>query len=141
MSEAFTVDWKAMSEASGGFPPASFDFVREGLQHTVGRIHGATGSALVDDGGGDDFDDAGDESRHVSGADLCLGLRELALRRYGLLARTVLHRWNIRETADFGRIVFAMIEAGLLRKTEEDSFDDFVGVFDFDEAFDPAETA
>ncbi|MEM6930765.1 MAG: Minf_1886 family protein, partial [Myxococcota bacterium] len=76
---------------------------------------------------------------HVSGADLCLGLRELAIDRYGRLAKTVLHRWRVRETADFGRIVFAMIDAGLLSKTDEDSFDDFVNVYDFEEAFHDAD--
>lgn len=133
MSEAFTIDWRAMSEASGGFPPAAFDFVREGLKHTVESVHGHfTPGVPMDDAG---LVDKGDESQHVSGADLCLGLKDLAERRYGMLAKTVLHRWNVRETADFGRIVFAMIDAGLLRKTDEDSFDDFVGVYDFDEAF------
>lgn len=131
MSQMPTINWKALSEASGGFPPAAFDFVREGLQHTVEHVHGEMDI--------NEFDPE-DESRHVGGADLCLGLRDLAIRRYGMLAKTVLGRWNVRETADFGRIVFAMIEAGLLRKTEQDAFDDFVGVFDFDEAFAPAET-
>lgn len=131
MGQTPTINWKLLSESAGGFSPAAFDFVREGLQHTVERVHGEMDLS--------DFD-PDDETRHVAGADLCLGLRDLAIRRYGMLAKTVLGRWNIRETADFGRIVFAMIDAGLLRKTEDDSFDDFVGVFDFDEAFAPAET-
>jgi uncharacterized repeat protein (TIGR04138 family) len=34
-----------------------------------------------------------------------------------------------------------MIEAGLLRRSEEDTLDDFRAVYDFDEAFALAETA
>ena len=56
-------------------------------------------------------------------------------RRYGPLARTVLDRWNVRCTADFGKVVFALIDVGVLRKTEDDSFEDFVDVYAFDEAF------
>ncbi len=73
---------------------------------------------------------------HVSGQELCHGCRLLAVDRFGYMARVVLESWNIRRTDDFGRLVYAMIEAGLLRKTEQDSLQDFGGVFDFDEAFD-----
>lgn len=108
---------------AGGFPPEAFQFVRDGLAHTVRMTHG------------DGAAEPGDESRHVNGQQLCLGLKDYAVRRYGLLARTVLSRWGIQRTDDFGRIVFAMIEAGLMRKTAEDTLEDFCGVFEFDEAF------
>jgi uncharacterized repeat protein (TIGR04138 family) len=75
----------------------------------------------------------------VTGPQLCLGLRDFAIQKYGMLARTVLERWGIRKTDDFGRIVFAMIEAGLMRKSDEDSESDFQGVFDFDEGFSTAD--
>lgn len=121
------INWKTIQEHTGKkFPPESFQFVQEGLSHTVSAMHsgGATSS------------DPTDESNHVDGQQLCLGLRDYAIERYGKLARTVLRRWGITQTADFGRIVFAMIEVGLMRKTDEDSYDDFVDVYDFDEAFD-----
>jgi len=79
--------------------------------------------------------DSEDESRHVNGQQLCLGLRDYAVRRYGLLARTVLRNWNIHTTEDLGKLVFSMIEAQLMRKTDEDRLEHFQGVFDFDEAF------
>jgi uncharacterized repeat protein (TIGR04138 family) len=53
----------------------------------------------------------------------------------------VLERWGIHKTDDFGRIVFAMIDANLMRKSDEDAFEDFQRVFEFDEAFTPAEVA
>lgn len=71
----------------------------------------------------------------MTGQELCIGLRDYAVDCFGVLALTVLEQWGIRRTEDFGRIVFAMIDAGFLRKTAEDSLEDFVGVFEFDEAF------
>lgn len=128
MAGNFKLDWKKMIERSGGFPPEAFQFVREGLAHTMKSLHGELS------------EDPSDERRHVSGQQLCLGLRDYAIERYGLLARTVLMHWGIRRTDDFGKIVFAMIEAGVMRKTEEDSIEDFRGVFDFAEAFETLPT-
>ncbi|MDA0328475.1 MAG: hypothetical protein O2958_05650 [Gemmatimonadetes bacterium] len=76
-----------------------------------------------------------DEPRHISGRELTEGVRELALGQYGPLARTVLEHWGIHETEDVGRIVFAMVEQGILIKQEGDQPEDFVDVFDFEEAF------
>lgn len=75
------------------------------------------------------------ERRHVSGCELAEGCRELALRLYGPLAKTVLEHWNIRATRDFGEIVFNLLEVGILSKDEADSRRDFENVFDFDEVF------
>lgn len=79
--------------------------------------------------------DTEDESRHVSGQQLCVGLRDFAIVQFGALARTVLERWGVRKTEDFGKIVFAMIDAGLMRKTDEDTLEDFRDVYEFEEAF------
>ena len=75
--------------------------------------------------------------RHVSGAELCEALRELAIRRWGLMAKTVLNSWHIQSTLDFGKIVYAMIENQMMQKTNEDSLGDFREIFDFAEAFSP----
>lgn len=75
------------------------------------------------------------DSRHVTGQQLCLGLRDYAIKRYGMMAPAVLRTWNLRRTEDFGRIVFAMIEHGLMSKTADDTLEDFRSVYDFDEAF------
>jgi len=73
---------------------------------------------------------------HVSGRELCMGLCEYALQQFGRLARTVLESWGVRTCEDIGEIVFNMVDAGLLRKTEEDSRRDFAGVLDLREALD-----
>src|SRR5689334_22870804 len=89
----------------GVYPLEAYKFVESGLGYTVQKIHG-------------DVTDP-KRSRHVSGQQLCQGLREFALMQWGLLARTVLSQWNITSTADFGRIVFAMIDGGRMQKTDE----------------------
>ena len=74
--------------------------------------------------------------RHVSGQELLDGIREYGLQQFGLMTRTVFEHWGIRKTEDFGEIVFNMIEAGLMGKTNQDSRDDFKNVYNFQEAFD-----
>jgi uncharacterized repeat protein (TIGR04138 family) len=109
-------------ESIGVYPIEAFEFVQRGLSHTVVAIHGKRRDP--------------DVSMHVSGQQLCEGLRDFALSQWGLLARAVLAKWNITSTWDFGRIVFAMVENGLLQKTEDDTIDEFRNVFDFKTAFD-----
>jgi len=75
------------------------------------------------------------EARHVNGRELSEGCRRRALELYGPMARTVLEYWGINSTEDFGEIVFNLIEAKQLTKTEQDSKEDFKNVFDFMEAF------
>lgn len=120
MNEPVKVDIRTLREKAGPFPPQAFQFIRDGLAHAVRMVHGENPAG---------------PDRHVSGRQLCLALRDFAVRRYGMLARTVLEHWGIRRTDDFGRIVYGMIAAGLLRASEQDSIEDFRGVYDFDEAF------
>ncbi len=77
------------------------------------------------------------EPRHISGRELAEGVRDLAVDRFGPMARTVLEHWGIRATVDVGAIVFGLVECGVLIKQEEDEIDAFVDVYDFDEAFEP----
>lgn len=73
--------------------------------------------------------------RHVSGAEVADAVRDLALERFGPLARTVLEHWGIHSTSDMGEIVFALVDYGILIKQPEDSREDFEGLFTFEEAF------
>ena len=116
------------------YPLDAFAFVQRGLDFTVRREHGEPDPAveLVED-------DA--PSRHVSGRMLCEGLRDYALQQYGLLAGTVLRRWRITRCEDFGHIVFAMVDSGMMHKTDEDSIQDFTDVFSFREAFGSTDVA
>ncbi len=115
------LDWNAIL-ARVPYPLEAFAFVREGLGYAVRRIH-------------EDPEALRDDERHITGQQLCMGLRDFAIARYGLLAPTVLEHWHVRRTYDFGRIVFTMIDAGLMSKTQSDTIEDFQAVYDFDEAF------
>ena len=146
------------------YPKDAFEFVRNGLPYAVRREHGEPTPELIGLEGwlaeqDIDYDEltelyeqgdlptpvqelleylGGPETvnRHVSGQELCWGLRDLAVKRWGMLAKTVLRRWKVKRTEDFGKIVFALIDDGQLRKQPGDTLDDFKNVYDFDEAFD-----
>ena len=76
------------------------------------------------------------ERRHITGKELAEACRDLAMQRYGVLARMVLEHWGVTSTADFGNIVFTLVDLGLLLSQATDTRDDFAGVFDFQDAFD-----
>jgi uncharacterized repeat protein (TIGR04138 family) len=78
--------------------------------------------------------EAVEPQHHVSGQELVEGIRVLALREFGFMARTVMHRWGIDRTDDFGEIVFNLVEAELMSKTSHDNRADFRGVYNLDEA-------
>ncbi|MCH7790895.1 MAG: hypothetical protein IID31_01255 [Planctomycetes bacterium] len=115
------------------YPQEAFAFVQQGLAHTVKLFQRVEEAEIIETG-----ESSGEH--HVNGRQLCEGLRDLALNRYGLLARTVLSRWGVHATDDFGRIVFAMIDAGLMRKSDEDRLEDFASVYEFDKAFPKADS-
>ncbi len=124
-----TPDWTAIRARAAQLPENAFDFVREGLSYSVRAVHGEAAS--------------GDESRsrHITGQQLCHGLRKFALDRYGQLAGTVMRRWGLRGTEDFGVIVYALIDREEMRASDRDRFEDFIEVYDFEEAFAPAGVA
>ena len=96
------------------YKPEAYVFVHDALGHTWSRL---------------------DQRRHITGRELLDGIKDLALKRYGPMARAVLNSWGIRTTDDFGAIVFNLVDAGVLSKTEEDHIEDFHAVYDFEEAF------
>ncbi len=104
------------------FPLLAYDFVRD----------------AVDLGLRTDFRLRRDPSgppRHISGAQLLLAFRELALQRFGKRARAALADWGILRTEDIGAIIFELVDARLLGKTENDKPEDFTNGYDFREAF------
>jgi uncharacterized repeat protein (TIGR04138 family) len=93
----------------------AYRFLQEGLDYTVQR-RGKKG--------------------HVSGKELLEGLRDMARERFGLMARTVLNQWGIKGTADFGEIVFNLVDEQVMSKQDSDTREDFANVYDFEEVFD-----
>ena len=73
--------------------------------------------------------------RHLCAAELLEGIRSYALQELGPMTLTVFDHWGIRQTRDFGEIVFNLVECGALGKTEEDKKEDFDNGYDFQETF------
>jgi uncharacterized repeat protein (TIGR04138 family) len=148
--------------AVGRYPEEAYHFVREGLSFAVEHVHGpptpellrvskylvdhdidlAELSELLEEGNIDPhlaqaIEAAGGVEkldRHVSGQELCWALRDLALKRWGLMAEAVLRGWGIKETLDFGRIVFAMIDHDFMQRRPDDRLEDFDRIYSFREA-------
>jgi len=74
---------------------------------------------------------------HVTGRELLESVCDLARREFGLMAPVVFDLWSVRTTDDVGEIVFALIAAGILFKTDADRKEDFHDVF----ALEPALTS
>lgn len=73
--------------------------------------------------------------RHVSGAELAWACRDFAREQFGLLAPHVLGHWGVTRTEDIGRIVFTLVDVGLLITQPGDQESDFEAVYRFDDAF------
>ncbi len=122
----------------GRYPVEAYAFLlNEGWPHALHQVYGedvklVLGSAASVPGGAKPL-------RHVSGKQICLALRDLAIEKWGMLAETVLNHWNIRETIDFGNMVYLLIHHHVMHKTEEDSLEDFRNAYDFHQAFGPSE--
>ena len=52
------------------------------------------------------------ERRHITGRELAEACRDLALDRYGVMARLVLDHWGVRSTSDIGDVVFTLVGHG-----------------------------
>lgn len=104
-----------LEELAAGRPYESeaYEFVMRALDFSIRRLPGP---------------------RHLSGAELLEGVRDFALQEFGPLARYVLAEWGVTGSRDIGTMVFDLVEAGVLLKTEEDRIEDFEEGFDFEEA-------
>lgn len=106
----------------------AYEFLFEALNHTQKRLGRVPREEPTEVG----------PQHHVTGQELCEGIIDLALREFGLMARTVFRLWGIQRTDDFGEIVFNLVESNLMSKTNEDERQDFHDVFDLDKALDQA---
>ena len=105
----------------GRYDAKALHFVYEGLGQTIQKIREHVETP---------------EDRHITGEELANGLGLLAICKWGKLARLVLNEWGIRNTRDFGEIVYLMIENKWMRSQEADRIEDFDNVFDFKTMFD-----
>ncbi|MBK9973237.1 MAG: hypothetical protein IPP14_00415 [Planctomycetes bacterium] len=97
------------------FAPAAYRFVMyEGIEYTTREYLQLTEATR----------------RHLTGQEVCEGLRRLALSQFGFMAFEVWQSWGIRTTADWGRVVFNLCDHKLLQRTEQDTLEDFENVYD-----------
>jgi len=109
-----------IAREDGRFRVAGISFVYEGLSYTVKKL-----SEQQDP----------PEPQHVSGGDLARGLKDLAMEKWGRMAKIVLNRWGIKTTRDFGEIVYLMIANQWMNAQPNDSIDDFNDIYDFKTVF------
>jgi uncharacterized repeat protein (TIGR04138 family) len=111
--------------ALAGVARDAFHFIQEGLERASFKAHGKLPGGVR----------RPEQTRHISGQQLCEGLRELAIERWGPIAPAVLSSWGIHCTLDFGKIVFALIDAKVFQKQPQDRLEDFANVYDFRRTF------
>jgi uncharacterized repeat protein (TIGR04138 family) len=104
----------------GRYAPEAFQFLFDSLDFAVKQAGRAKAEG---------------PERHVSGQELLSGMRAFAIELFGPLAGQVWRAWGIRDTLDWGRIVFLLVDEGLLNRQETDTIEDFRQGFDFDETF------
>jgi len=114
MSAERTESILEITRRDGRYSPQAYYFIFDALDYTIQRMR---------------------KMRHVTGKELLEGVRAYATDTFGFLARTVLAEWGITKTDDFGEIVFNLVDAGLLSRTEKDTRADFQNVYDFEETF------
>ena len=109
----------------GRYSPEAFRFLFESLDHAV-RIAGK--------------DAAEGTERHVTGQEVLAGMRAYASETFGPLAAHVWRSWGVNEAMDWGRIVFLLVDEGMLKRQDDDDVEDFRDGFDFDQAFETSYT-
>lgn len=107
------------------YAPAAYEFVDAALRFTQKKF----GKHVVA------RNEPPPDDAHISGQQLLEGIRDLALREFGMLTPLVFRHWGIQCTEDFGRIVWEQIEQGRMRKTDRDQFTDFSAGYDFEDVF------
>lgn len=111
---------RRLALTDGRYAPEAFRFLLDGLEEAIE----ATGRAEKE---GTD--------RHVTGREVLEGLVVRGRSSFGPLTPRVWRSWGVRATIDWGRIVFLMVEGGMLNRRESDTIEDFESDLDFEEAF------
>jgi uncharacterized repeat protein (TIGR04138 family) len=117
MDDEFLDRIERLAAEHGRYRKEAYLFIYDALQHTVTKL----GRSNLPR-----------EQRHVSGRDLLHGISEYGLDQFGPLTRTVFSHWGLNATQDFGQMVFQLIDAKLMSKTDQDCLEDFTDVYDLD---------
>ena len=117
-------------ENDSRYPAEAYQFVREALAYAADNMELDL----------QEFERFSDEEsamleRHFTGQQLCEGIRHYAINQFGYMAKVVLRTWNIDSTSCFGDLVYNMIDAEMMKKSESDRREDFNDVYEFDNVF------
>ncbi|MCX5681299.1 MAG: hypothetical protein NT079_03360 [Candidatus Omnitrophica bacterium] len=115
MNQQFDTVLDTICHSDPRYKREAYEFVMEALNYTQKRFR---------------------RSKHVTGEELLVGIRQLLQRKFGLMALTVLDHWGVKSTEDFGHLVFNLVSHKILSKTEEDTIESFRNGYDFREVFD-----
>ena len=83
------------------YPTDAYTFLRNALDFTIGAVN----KGGVKDPG------------HVTGPELCQGVRKYAIEQFGPMVPTILETWGIGSTRDIGELVYNLISAGAFSKS------------------------
>jgi uncharacterized repeat protein (TIGR04138 family) len=119
MKQSFQEIVSKICDRDSRYQPEAYAFLIEALDSTLKTL----------------FKENPERAKHLSGKELMEGIRQHALTEFGPLTYTVFKEWGLNSTEDFGEIVFHLVDAGRLGKTETDSKEDFKNLFTFEEAF------
>jgi uncharacterized repeat protein (TIGR04138 family) len=119
MKQNFQEIVSAICEKDSRYQPEAYAFLIEALDVTLKTL----------------FKENPERAKHLCGKELMEGIRQHALAEFGPMTYMVFSEWGLHSTEDFGEIVFHLVEAGRLGKTETDSKQDFKNLFTFEEAF------
>lgn len=129
-------DLEKLVESDSTWPYEAYEFVLNSLDHAARTVQEAQDS-LRDETKSEMESEIGspgaEGGMHVDGRQIALAARAIAQEEFGQMAPVVFRQWGIQSTADLGRIIFKLIDIGLLNKNEKDSIEDFVGIYEIPE--------
>ncbi|MBF0490115.1 MAG: hypothetical protein HQL15_05780 [Candidatus Omnitrophica bacterium] len=76
------------------------------------------------------------QSRHITGHQFLDGIKALLMKNFGPMTIPVLDRWGIKNTEDFGNIIFNLEQYKIIARDKDDQYETFKDVYDFKEVFD-----
>jgi len=104
-------------ESDRRYPYEAYDFINAAIKFTI--------DALIRSG-------SASGRRHINAEELLDGIVAFAQDQFGPVAGDVLGRWHLTSASAIGDVVFNMIEAKLLSRSDEDQKSDFAIPYDLD---------
>jgi len=115
MNEDFYYIVSQIHQEDPRYHPDAYEFVMEALAFTQKKFKMA---------------------KHVSGRQFLEGIKALLLKKFGPMTISILDYWGVKNTEDFGNIVYNLERHQVIAKDEDDQYETFKDVYDFQKVFD-----